>query len=417
MSLTRLINFLILFLGLMLIFGALAVAKPSFAAMQASNNYRIFHKIPVVRSADFNAFNRYLAESREQYRTRRSVELVSLSQGVLGTDVAMVHALLAASKRFDEDYGQFKAESQKGVGASLVHQLMAALTALTQNHMIAQSQRKFDFVSSPQQANTFVYGYWDEVSSSEITVTLMVEPMGGAIQTFRATGTATGGAAAKLAETLMMYLQGNKEKQETIVDPLPNLKFMQPVHKHDTKTHTEAAAFCKLQSDSSGQHYRLPYSSEIMAIPGAYHKGGVAFIDTATKHYAVADKVGTLQAHKLVANDNPAKRIRLQKAGAAEPLSYFCVRGKASEQAVALEQRYEQLQHAIAQFKANGNRYSKNHCVDRNNVDMVSLKDSVLTIKKINAAFPVPALVDACVKRYLAKHDYTRQALNLVRSM
>lgn len=398
----------------------------------------LYGDIRITHSANFQSFNTYLSENRESYRSRRATELRNLSQTPFGNDVEMAHAMMTAYRQFDDDYTNFKAQSTQGVGLSLSNQLKATLTRLREEHMIQHKDAKFYFTHGkwstfnmngklyPNQvtqnlpaskiaevANTFIYGYWDEIDKDNINLTVMIEPVTGEIHTFAAVGAATGEAASLVANQMFLYLQGRKN-YEPIKNPIPHLSIKQPIKINDVKTHGEAVTFCEAQSMATGESYRLPYSSELLAMPGQYHKGGVYFVDTKNKSYAVADNMGSFLTYKLTPANKAGDTVRLQKADPNEKLSYFCVKGKATNHALELERLYAQLRDHIKLFREQGHNFDKATCQNANNVYMRSIKDSVIAIKRLNPAFPIEGVIRACVVRYLKIHDLGRQELNLV---
>jgi hypothetical protein len=428
------------------------------AHYNTSKKVILYPKFIITYSEDFAAFKSYMNESKEEYRTRRAGELAAQSKGsarqILSfnnqtqegstltasqslsdttttfADPEIMQIMMQAYDKFDYNYETNKRLSRRNMSQELSGQLQSKLFTLKERNLISDDNSNLDFTYGKYSiaemnekiyasknhtesrnareiskiATHFLYGHWsyyvnEQSNTKQIKVTIFVEEIGGSIKTFEAIGSEQGEAMEKIANQVFAYLNINRNYNEP-VSSFSDLNVVRPNSMDDVKTHTEAVAYCAAQGDE----YRLPYSSEVIAmISQPYGPDGNIFL-SGNKNYAVADLQGGGAPLKLIPAKNNNSGNSLQITTPSERISYFCISENVKQ--ISTEKMYEQLYSAFYKLR---NDYDMDItpelCSDK--YDEFGIKDMKNIAIKIAKKDPTPRIkgtVKHCMITYLRGH-------------
>jgi hypothetical protein len=376
-------------------------------AQQQSEQIILYPKFKMYHAADFTAFQQYLKETKEEYRTRRTSELVKISKGNTfsetiktservrsffgnvsetdrditttiggGVDPQLVGAILQAYNQFDSNYDTNKHQSRQGVDMELSGQLSAAITTMMEDSLISDDNAPIVFSQGSRSvrelqhymdgedslhkytsyrtnshdiadnATHFLYGHWSEFQSANGRRMVKVTVNLEKIGGAVKTFQAVGniqGEAMNIIAEKLLNYAVGRDSYIDVINPFEGMQIKKPLRTNDTKTYREAAQFCALQSNRK-YSFRLPYAYELQNMPGKYQRGGAYFVDTDHYSYAVADAQGSVVPAKLVPlHEVNDNQSRVQEARMQEPLRYFCVSGTAPKQVDLTEELYSEL--------------------------------------------------------------------------
>jgi len=444
-----------------------SLASPSMDKDITGHNKKVilYPRFLIMYSSDFGAFKTYMNESKEEYRTRRSRELISASKGIRdissynntagpygvtnssseiitsGVDPEVIKLMLQAYDKFDNSYDINKSASRRNIGIELSGQLQAKLLNLKENNLISDDNSQLDVTSgkysieemddriagasggfstgrtAAEMANIathFLYGFWSYSSLNQIKVTIFIEAIGGNIRTFEAVGSEEGGAMDKIAKMIFTYLHANRNFNDPVAN-FHDFKIVRPNSVTDVKSHTEADSFCAEQ----GAGFRLPYANEVVAmLSQPFGPNGNIFLST-DKSYTVADLQGGVLPLKIVPGYDKEQNYSLQETSANERLSYFCVKGGNVEEKSSVDNMYNKLYTGFSEFRlSHGNKITTELCSDDNNsFGIKTMKDIAIKIAQSDQAPNIKGVVKNCMITYLKKRPELFKELMLLRSI